>query len=516
MRLGMTLLGIATLAACTGEIRKAVVQDGATLYRTQCATCHGPEGHGDGPAAAYLFPKPRDLTKAKYKIRTTANGELPTDCDLMETLTRGIPGTAMPSFAHLAAVDRQALVAHIKSFAVIEEEGRTINLFERFGRPRIIILEKEWPATPELMRKGAEVYRTQGCAKCHGDSGVGDGPSAPTLVDDWGYPIPPANFTRGLYKGGGSPSDIYMRFTTGLNGTPMPSFETALTEEERWALVHYVKSLERPGRPEIPAQKSQIHVAAGRVKALPRLPFDEAWTGVPATEIPLMPLWQRPQAPDVVMVRATHDGESVAILLEWEDARIDGLQLRPQDFPDGAAVMFAMSDPPGHFTMGEKDRPANLWHWRMDRQLDMAKYWDVEDLYPGMVADDYPLAFGPKVHRPIASAPSHDPTFLTAKGAGNPAARTERATPVEDLNAIGFGTLEPQPREAQNVQGRGAWAMGRWRVVFIRALATPDAKDVPLPPGRAVQIGFAVWDGGAGDRDGQKSVTFWQVLDLEP
>jgi mono/diheme cytochrome c family protein len=492
-----------------------LLREGEILFQVNCLACHGKGGMGDGPAAHFLFPKPRNFTLAKYKIRSTAMGEAPTDGDLLRTLERGIPGTAMPSYGYLPLKQREALVAYIKSLAVIDDGGKKVNLFDRFGKPREIKIEKEWPSTPELVKKGAAVYKAQGCNKCHGDSGVGDGPSSDTLVDEAGYPIPPANFTRGLYKGGGTPSDIYMRFTTGMTGTPMPSFEKTLTEEERWALVHYVKSLERPGRPEIPQQKSEIAIRGAKVARLPVEPFDKTWEKAAAVALPLMHIWQRQEAADILTVRVLHDGESIAVMLEWEDAKVDGLQLRPQDFTDACAVMFAMSDPPGHFTMGEKDRPCNIWFWRMDRQLDMAKFFDVEDQYPGMVADDYPLSHGPKTHRPIDPAQSHDPTFLTGKGAGNPASQTERRTPVQDLNSVGFGTLTPQPEDQQSVMGRGVWANGRWRVVFNRKLVTGEAKDAVLSVGKTNRISCAVWDGGSGDRNGQKSVTFWQRLELE-
>lgn len=39
---------------------------GKEIFQTNCATCHGPEGKGDGPAAAALSPKPRNLSDAEY------------------------------------------------------------------------------------------------------------------------------------------------------------------------------------------------------------------------------------------------------------------------------------------------------------------------------------------------------------------------------------------------------------------------------------------------------------------
>lgn len=491
--------------------------DGAALYAAHCGVCHGPEGRGDGPAAVFLFPKPRDFTLGKFKIRSTATGELPTDEDLMQTIRRGMPGSAMPPFADLSEADRRALVGYVKSLTVrVLPDGRRVRPFDDPRPPRVVAVGSEPPASPERIEQGRGVYVRQGCAACHGETGVGDGPSAATLRDDWGYPAPPNNFTRGRYKGGDTPRDLYLRFTTGMSGTPMPSFESSLSDGDRWALAHYIKSLEHGGRSSGPMPAGSVTI---RVHSRPRLhahPLDPAWQDVPEATVPLITLWQRTHAADVVRVRAVRDGTALAIRLEWEDPGVDGWTLRPQDFADGAAVMFPLTDPPGSFTMGDKGRPCNLWYWRFDRQLDGAKFLDLEDAYPGMVSDEYPFAAAPKGHGPIPPTPAHDPAFLTALAAGNPAARWARSTPVEDLNAEGFGTLEPQSPEAQNVRGQGVWSGGAWSVVFLRSLSSPDARDVQLRPGGAVPVAFAVWDGRAGDRNGRKGVTIWHRLVLEP
>jgi putative copper export protein/mono/diheme cytochrome c family protein len=89
-------------------LQAAVVQRGAALFQTHCAVCHGPEGRGDGPAAAGLSPKPADLTAAHVDEHT--------DGDLFWWLTYGIAETAMPRFEQtLSASERWELIRYVRS-----------------------------------------------------------------------------------------------------------------------------------------------------------------------------------------------------------------------------------------------------------------------------------------------------------------------------------------------------------------------------------------------------------------
>ena len=71
---------------------------GKAVYEKWCMNCHGAEGAGDGPGADYFTPRPRDFTFGLYKIRSTGSGQLPTDEDLIRTVSEGIPGTGMPGW----------------------------------------------------------------------------------------------------------------------------------------------------------------------------------------------------------------------------------------------------------------------------------------------------------------------------------------------------------------------------------------------------------------------------------
>jgi len=87
------------------------------------------------------------------------------------------------------------------------------------------------------------VWRNAKCWECHGQTGKGDGEKAPGLKDDLGFPAKPADLTAGQFKSGPAVEDIFRTMTTGLSGTPMPSYRDSLSEEDRWALSYYVLAL---------------------------------------------------------------------------------------------------------------------------------------------------------------------------------------------------------------------------------------------------------------------------------
>ncbi|MBI2265066.1 MAG: c-type cytochrome, partial [Armatimonadetes bacterium] len=197
------------------------------LYN-HCSVCHGSEsGMGDGPAAPFLYPKPRDFSRGLFKLRSTTTGEPPTEHDLFKVITRGIPGSAMPTFAFMTDLEKWALSDHVKTLGrVFEGEG--------------IKAPPSPPVTPNLIQEGQKVYEKLKCAECHGDYGAGDGTASSGLKDDWGHSISPNDLTRGIYKGGEEPQEVYLRVTGGMNGTPMPSYLDSTTPEERWALVAFL------------------------------------------------------------------------------------------------------------------------------------------------------------------------------------------------------------------------------------------------------------------------------------
>ena len=220
------------------------VEAGKEVYTRRCVGCHGVKGDGNGPAATFMAQRPRDFRDAIFKFRVTPEGSLPTDGDLFRTITRGVRGTAMPSWHEIPEKDRWAVIQYIKTFSPYFED--------ELPDPPLYIPPPP-PPSADIVALGRDTYVNTKCWQCHGGPGEkdgepftfpwGEGPSADELTDDWGFPIAATDLTTGILKSGPTVADIFRTMTTGLNGTPMPSFRDARSEAERWAIAYYIASL---------------------------------------------------------------------------------------------------------------------------------------------------------------------------------------------------------------------------------------------------------------------------------
>lgn len=497
-----------------GAATDAPADRGRELFARRCAACHGTEGRGDGPAAYLLYPKPRNFVRGHFRFVSTWDG-VPTDEDLFTVISRGIPGSAMPSWSHLPETDRWALVGHVKSLSETPLVVASPAVAPAEGRPGRGVVEPppEPPAGPDCAAHDRALF-AEHCAKCHGPGGRGDGPTAATLEDDAGYPIRPRDLTSGVFKGSPRPDLLYRRVVAGIPGTPMPQ-ATLADPADGWHLVHYVlaRSSERLRER---AEMKRFRIEARRVDRLPDHPDSGEWRPAPPVNLHLMPLWWRYSRPEFVTVQALHDGRELALLLTWADDSHDVAAIRPQDFRDAAAVQFAVGLDEPFFAMGEKGRPITIWMWKSDREADLAAFHDVDWQYPAIGIDSYPNLEKAPYEQPTRNALTleSDATFITAWGAGNVVADPTRRSSAEDLTAQGFGTLRARPPVEQEVRAIGVYDQGSYRVLLRRALVPSGEGALPLAPGTTVSAAFAIWNGAAGDRDGKKSVSVWQDLVL--
>lgn len=229
----------AALGAGDALRQKELLPKGRQAYARRCAGCHGEKGDGNGPAARFLDPKPRDFTGGIFKFHSTpVPNALPTDQDLFLTVTHGLWGTAMPPWYDISAEERLAVVQYLKTFS---------DRWQKEEPGEAVAVAPEPPISAASLKAGAERF-AESCAVCHGSEGRGDGLVAASLADTWGHPVRPANFTLpagapGGVKLGHDGRHLFKTLTSGVGGTPMPSFAASLTPEQIWDIVHYVQSL---------------------------------------------------------------------------------------------------------------------------------------------------------------------------------------------------------------------------------------------------------------------------------
>ena len=199
-------------------------------------------------------------------------------------------------------------------------------------------------------------------------------------------------------------------------------------------------------------------------------PAADIWSGITANKVSLVPApvamqtsryvmskWRDGQFGKVssVGVQVLHNGEELAIRLEWENPQANLQRFENNDFPDGAAILFPLTRHAPLF-MGAPGEPVDIWHWRADRP----------DTAHGNLA-------------------------------------------------TGIGTSSMVNEDAAVT--RSLYRQGRWAVVYRRALSvqTPAAQTVQFTLGEPIRMAFAVWDGGNAERGGLKAFSP-QWLEVTP
>jgi cytochrome c oxidase cbb3-type subunit I/II len=221
------------------------IAHGKEVYERRCLGCHGANGDGNGPAATFLYnQRPRNFNNAVFKFRLTKES-IPTDGDLLRTISRGVRGTAMPPWYDLPINDRLAVIQYIKYVLAVDrsDPAKPYAFFTEEPPSAPLYIGRPPPPTQQLLDRGKEVWEQAKCWECHGKTGKGDGEKAAGLKDDEKFTMVPADLTLGQFKSGPAVEDIYRTITTGMSGTPMPSYRDSFPDEDRWALSYYVFSL---------------------------------------------------------------------------------------------------------------------------------------------------------------------------------------------------------------------------------------------------------------------------------
>lgn len=284
------------------------LMSGYRLYQQHCLQCHGMSGAGDGVLGTTISPRPRDFRRGVFKWKSTDRSAKPIIDDLVTTLVRGIPGTAMQPFARL---DRNDLVLMVEFVVYLSKRGEferrlltgyategpsqqeldatketltdaEVNEYRAFlaelaneektsieetwflANDRVVVPTNPDPAPTEgspdwgqMVARGRAVFAgpEAGCVKCHGVDGTGENNLSPDqMTDDCGLPNPPRDLTIGIFRGGGEGIHLYRRVREGIAGTVMPGLSgtLALDEDTIWDLVYFVQSMSK--EPKVAAQ----------------------------------------------------------------------------------------------------------------------------------------------------------------------------------------------------------------------------------------------------------------------
>jgi mono/diheme cytochrome c family protein len=487
-------------ATVTGSVRAqapdigtdAQRASGKTLYDKYCSQCHGVKGDGQGYATPFLRPRPRDFTSGKFKIRSTPTGALPTHQDLVNIIKRGMPYTSMPAWPTLSDQEVSDVAHYIKTFS------------SDFAKPESIPQPVPLPAapgvTPDSIALGKKLYEETGCIKCHGALGRGDGPSAPTLKDDWGQPLRPANLAQSwTFRGGSTREDIFRSISTGLNGTPMPSFLDALPPEQRWALADFVESLsgtDGPGYTNLVIAKyvqDPIDLTKGAA----------SFATAPAARFPIVGQIMEPgrsfhPPATSVTVQAVYDSESIALLVRWHDMNADKTEtnhpsLRVPIEEESAPEAGATAQAPA-----AAQQPVDPFAEPAAPAAPVAEFSDA-------VAVQIPSAVPTGARKPY---------FIFGDGQNSVDLWFFDLARTDPLQFTGKGSGAITPNDTGDVTGVASYDQGEWSAIFKRPLRT--ASGAAFTAGEFMPVAFSVWDGLSRERGNKRGLTLWYSLYVEP
>ena len=505
-------------------------ETGKEVYENSCAHCHGVEGRGDGSAAENLLPRPRDFTRGLYKIRSTEAGQLPTDQDIFDIITEGMPGSSMPGWeTALSADDRWEVVAYIKTFYDGFKENET--------PPKQIALAGKISYAEQSVEIGKELYVQLGCVECHGNVGRGDGTSAPTLTDEWGFQTWPANLTQGWnYRGGADVEDIFKRFIGGIAGSPMPAFEGDSFPGFGLTAAEFNRLLELDSKDEMTeAEEAEVEQLYEKNEAA----VDLALNLAEGTELTAAEKQIYDDAMKVVYEKSWHLANYVKSLMPekrpepaignnvlrsqyvqgalpvidaaaWEtfEARyfplVGQVVIEPRQFNptiDGVHVKSFYNDTEVVFLFVWDDRTRTTGN-----EMDETTGKPLEDALAVQFPAKVPQ--GPTAPKPYFLWGGRLPVYLWHWKASMPEQVTE-------LTAKGINNAEVQEVQAE-LEVQTDYTDGQYKLWVKRALKTEDKKDLQLEPGVFVPIAFSAWDGSNGDVDTKRTMTSWYTFVLEP
>ncbi|MGB0716592.1 MAG: c-type cytochrome [Phycisphaerae bacterium] len=261
------------------SVRTTLIDEGREAYQIYCIGCHGEKGDGNGEAARFLHPRPRNFINARYKFSSTRAGRLPSDDDLRRTIVEGLKGSSMPGWDMIPARTVTAMIAYLKTFSPKWTERSPASSVPYVDDPYRSKADKS-----EAIARGEVVYHGYAkCWSCHPSYvspdklnqhlvELEDSPrdafrpnihlaeGKPNAEGEMSYP---PDFLRDYVRAGTDVEDLYRSIAAGITGTAMPTWidsielpseenpdQSLVTRADVWAMAYYVRSLiiDKPAR----------------------------------------------------------------------------------------------------------------------------------------------------------------------------------------------------------------------------------------------------------------------------
>jgi mono/diheme cytochrome c family protein len=528
---GVTLAADAALPAGFKKAELALepsadmIEAGKRVYFTKCVWCHGVDGAGDGPGADRLWPRPRNFNQGTFKIRHTASGELPLfdakkptpgQNDLFETVTHGLPGSAMPSWEGILTEEQRLQVLSFVTTQLVKDRKFTDKQSES---QTVLQLGDLTPIAPteESLKKGAELVVEKKCVECHGADGRGDG-NAFNLKDDWGFSIQPANWHkcwnfRGSRQDPYNVKNIFRTFSTGVNGTPMPSFADNTTVEERWHIANWVNFLcerEADGKPlaiDPSADKPKINfvvssgLAVGEISADPE---HESWKNRARRYVAMGgQITHKPRnfvnRIDDIWVKSLYNDTHIAFMFQWDDRTKSIAEGKLPWAPTSVNVDIKEQDPKTGEEGSIASHQNNYTVYNDAIAMETAVKW--KEL-PSPIKPRY--LFGSNEQFPVDIVKwEADGSLRAFKGTGWDKDFEERFNYEENIKIL-----------------FSEWKNGRWTVIVQRPMGDKKEQeydeDTFFERGQYIPTVFFAWDGHNGDAGRKMAVSAFYYTFLEP
>jgi mono/diheme cytochrome c family protein len=371
--------------------------------------------------------------------------------------------------------------------------------------------------TEESLKKGAELVVEKKCVECHGADGRGDG-NAFNLKDDWGFSIQPANWHkcwnfRGSRQDPYNVKNIFRTFSTGVNGTPMPSFADNTTVEERWHIANWVNFLcerEADGKPlsiDPLADKPKINfvvssgLAEGEISADPE---HEMWKKRARRFVAMGgQITHKPRnfvnRIDDIWVKSLYNGTHIAFMFQWDDRTKSVAEGKLPWGPTQVNIDIKEQDPKTGEEGSIASHQNNYTVYNDAIAMETAVKW--KDL-PSPIKPRY--LFGSNDQFPVDIVKwEADGSLRAFEGTGWDKDFIERDNYEESIKLL-----------------FSEWKNGRWTVIVQRPLGNKKDQDYDedtfFEMGQYIPTVFFAWDGHNGDAGRKMAVSAFYYTFLEP